>query len=373
MRYTFFLILSFWFVNVVGQSTEFYLFVGTYTKPRGSGEGIYVYKFNTTTGTASFISKIETENPSYVTISNNQQFVYAVNQNGNTKPNEASAFSFNKNTGNLTFINKQPVSGEGPCYITVDKTNKWIFTANYTAGSISAISVNKDGSLNKLEQLIQNSGSSIVKDRQNVPHAHTVVFAPKERMLVSTDLGTDRINIFSFSKKSTSLPLLIDSTSSIVSKPGNGPRHVAFSKKHLYVINELAGTIDIFKYKKNKNTLLQTISTDTSSNLDKGSADIHVTNDGKFLYATNRGKYNTIATYKINKNGSLEFLAIKSTEGKVPRNFVIDPTDNFVLIANQNSDNIVIFKRDKQTGLLTDTGNKIKVGMPVCLQMIPIN
>ena len=354
------------------QQNDCYLVVGTYSKPKGEGEGIYVYKFNDATGTATFVSKIETENPSYLTFSKNEKFVYAVNQNGSGKPNEASAFSFNKQSGQLTFINKQNVQGDGPCYITVDNNNKWLFTANYSSGSVSALPLQQDGSIGEIKQLITHKGSSIVEERQSEPHAHSCVFTHNEKYLMVTDLGTDKIHYYPFAANND-VPLIVDSTKYIQSTPGNGPRHMAFSKNKMYIINELSGTIDLFLQKKKSWFLHSTISTDSSKKLDKGSADIHLSRDGKFLYVTNRGSYNTIATYSINQNGSLKLIQVIPTNGKTPRNFIVTPSNKFVLVANQNSNNIVIYSRDITTGLLTPTGNEIKVGTPVSLQMILSN
>jgi 6-phosphogluconolactonase len=374
MRFKILSIFLFIAIASFGQSKEYYLLVGTYTKPKGNGEGIYIYRFNTTTGSATFVNKTTTENPSYLTFSNDEKFVYSVNQNGDNQPNEASAFLFDAKEGKLSFINKQNVNANGPCYITADKQNKWIFTANYFAGSISCLPINKDGSLAPLQQLIQHTGGSIVKGRQESAHAHTVVFTQDEKYLAATDLGTDKISFYAFNSNHSSTPLTIDSTKDIIAIPGSGPRHLAFSKnnKILYAINELSGNISVYQNNKESKTLIQTISTDTTNNKDKGSGDIHISNDGKFLYATNRGKYNNISIYSIQSSGKLSFIGLQPTLGKTPRNFIIDPTDNFLLVANQSSDNIFVFKRDKQTGLLNYTNIEIKVGTPVCLKMVVI-
>lgn len=359
-------------LSAIAQTKEYYLLVGSYTKPKGNGEGIYVYRFNATTGNASFVSKIASDNPSYLAISKNEQFVYAVNENIAQQISTAAAYTFNKKEGSLSFINKESVQGKNPCYITVDKQNKWLFTANYTSGNVSCLPINKDGSIAPLQQLIQHKGSSTVKSRQCEAHAHTVVFSPDEKFIAATDLGTDKISLYAFNSNHSTTPLTVDSLNDIISTPGNGPRHVAFNKKTktLYAINELSGTIDVFENKSGM-PLIQNISTDTTSNKDKGSGDIHLSKDGKFLYATNRGKYNTIAIYKVDANsGKLTYVGLQSTLGKTPRNFMIDPSDNFLLVAHQNSDNIFVFKRDKKTGLLQYTNIEIKVGSPVCLKMI---
>lgn len=359
------------FFSAVHAQQNFYLLVGTYTTPKGKGEGIYVYQFNSNNGTATYVGYVKTNNPSYLVISNNKQFIYAVNQNSSPLPSEVSSFSFNNKTGLLNFINKQNIETDGPCFITINNKKNWLFTANYSAGNISVLPILEDGSIGNLRQTIQHKGSSIVKNRQSEAHAHTCVLDEREEYLWVTDLGTDKIHFYPFNAQKNQ-PLNNDTTKFIQSTLGNGPRHLVINKNNLYVINELSGTIDYFKINKNKHTLIQTIGTDSTNNLDKGSADIHISKDGKFLYATNRGNYNSISTYSIHKNGTLTLKQVTSTYGKTPRNFIIDPTDNFLLVANQNSNNISIFKRDRNSGLLTYTNQEIKVNTPVCLQMTPL-
>src|SRR5262249_31076586 len=158
-------------------------------------------------------------------------------------------------------------------------------------------------------QLIKHSGKSIVQGRQDAAHVHSVVFPPAEDYLFVADLGTDEVTKYKFNSSSANTPLTTDNDSIIHSTAGNGPRHTIFSSnnKYAYIINELAGTIDVFEYNKGKTNLIQTISTDTSNRKDKGSADIHLSPDGKFLYATNRGNDNSISAYKVNNNGKLEW------------------------------------------------------------------
>ena len=141
----------------------------------------------------------------------------------------------------------------------------------------------------------------------------------------------------------------------------------------MYVINELAGTVDVFAYGNKNLQLIQTISTDSTNNADKGSGDIHLSPDGKFLYATNRGSYNTISTYAVNSaDGKLQMLQVQSTGGIMPRNFTITPSGNMLLVGHQKSDYITIFKRDINTGLLTLTTNTIPVTSAVCLKMMEV-
>ena len=356
----------------ISQGKQYCLLVGTYTDTKS--EGIYVYKFDVSTGEATYISKTKANNPSYLAISKDEKFVYAIEDRRNNTRSETAAYEFDKKTGNLTLINKQLTNGIGACYISVDSKNKWVFVANYASGDLSVLPIKSDGSIDSLRQFFHHKGHSINATRQKEPHVHTIAFSPDEKYLFTNDLGTDKINKYAFNA-SADKPLSIPEDSVTLSTSGNGPRHIAFApnKKYMYVINELSGTIDAFSYKNNHLELIQNVIVDSVNNgsTTRASADIHLSPDGKFLYATNRGNYNAIATYSVNKeDGKLTFLKIQPTGGIMPRNFTIDPTGNFLLVGHQKSDSISVFKRDKKTGLLTQTNNSIGVSSAVCLKII---
>lgn len=346
--------------------TDYYLLIGTYTK--GKSEGIYVYKLNGKTGDVTFVSKAAASNPSYLAVTPDEKFVYAVNEGGDDK-GSVSAFSFDKATGTLKYIDKQSSGGDHPCYVAVNKTGKWVAVANYTGGSFSTLPIMANGTLGN-PTTVQHTGSSINKERQEKPHVHSTVFSPDDKYLFVQDLGIDKITIYSFnpgSGKPDPAPVPFVATT-----PGTGPRHLVFSPnaKYAYLVEEMGGEVVAYKYNDGKLSHIQSISSlpDTFTGK-KWAADIHISPDGRFLYASNRTPSNTIATFTINaKNGQLTPISFTSTKGDVPRNFAIDPSGNFLLVANQETDNVVIFKRDKKTGLLTDTGKEIKVGNPVCLK-----
>jgi len=354
---------------VTGSAQSNYLLVGTYTT--GQAKGIYVYRFNSSTGDFDSVSMIKTPNPSFLTVSPDQKYVYAVHeiaQGGNG--GEVASFSFNKQTGQLSFINQQLSGGDHPCYVSVDKTGKWVATANYTSGSLAVLPITKTGALDPAVTIVQHLGSSVNEERQKGPHTHSAVFSPDNKFLFAADLGIDRLMFYRFDTKTGKL---LD-TNFVMTEPGAGPRHFAFhpNNKFLYLLQELTGTISAFSLKKSGLELIQDISAlppDYTGPV--GSADIHVSSDGRFLYASNRGESNTIGIFEVDqKTGMLTYVDHQSTLGKTPRNFNFDPSGNFLLVANQNSDEIVIFKRDKKTGLLTDTKKRIKVGNPVCLKWI---
>lgn len=343
------------------------LIIGTYTQP-GKSKGIYVYKFNTLTGNFSRKSVAEgVDNPSYLTLSANHKFVYAVNE---TAPGKVSAFSFDSKTGNLKYLNQVNSGGDNPCYISVDSKNRFAFVANYTGGSLSAIPILGNGSLCTDLQTIQHIGKGVDTARQVKAHVHMVYLSPKQNMLFATDLGTDSLNIYTVNY-SQQYPLGYADSHGIKVEPGMGPRHLTFhpNGKYLYLVQEMKATINTYLFDQGSFTLKQSIPMEKPDFLGKlGAADIHVSSDGKFLYATNRGDANDISIFSILPSGKLKLIGRTSTLGKTPRNFSLDPTGNFLLVANQNSEDIIIFKRNKHTGLLTPTGKKIEVGSPVCLK-----
>jgi 6-phosphogluconolactonase len=346
------------------------LLIGTYTT--GESKGIYVYRFYTETGRTAYLNEVDgVDNPSYLCIAKNNRFVYSVNEIGNDRKGSASAYSFEPKGGKIELINKQASSGTGPCYISVDKAQKHVFLANYQSGALSVLPVNKDGSLAPVVQTIQDSGHGVNKSRQEGPHVHTAVLSPDEKYLLYTDLGTDKLNIYRY-KAGQDKPLTPAEPSSIDVMAGHGPRHMAFSpnNKYLYLITEMGGVIYVYDYDGPKSKQLEAISMLADGYKGAtGAADIHVSPDGRFLYATNRGDANEVVVFAINPdNGRLTFVERKSSMGKGPRNFVIDPSGNFLLVANQVSNDVYVYRINKQTGKLTLTTSKITIGNPSCLK-----
>jgi 6-phosphogluconolactonase len=372
MKHKIFLSALYFLICIITSAQQHYLIAGTYTS--GKSEGIYVFKFNSSDGTAKKISHIKISNPSFVAVSPNEQFVYSVQEDAadKGKGGAITAFSFNKKTGILTYINQQPTGGDHPCYVSVDKTGRWVAAGNYTSGNLSVFPVQENGGLGAFSTIIQHQGSGPDNVRQKSPHVHCTIFSPDNRFLYVPDLGIDKVMIYAFNEVTGKLTAAKQPFAQ--SEPGAGPRHISFdpSNKYAYLIEELSGTVVTFKYINGKLKSRQRISSMPAGDSSfAGSADIHVSPDGKFLYASNRAAANNIAVFKINqKNGKLLLIAHQSTLGKTPRNFNFDPSGDFLLVANQDSDEIVIFKRDKITGLLTDTKNRIEAGKPVCLKWI---
>lgn len=355
---------------VSGQSAkpanEYYLLIGTYTT--GKSEGIYVYRFNSDDGSFQHVSTAKgIVNPSYLAVAGDR-YIYSVSESGGG--GVIAAFSFKD--GVLTKLNEQSSGGVGPCYVAVDAKRKWVAAGNYGSGSLAVLPVLPDGSLGAPVSTITHDGKSINPQRQEKAHVHATVFSPDNRFLFVPDLGMDKVMVYNFNESTGQLIPAIPPF--VLSTPGAGPRHMDFhpSGKYAYLIEEMGGTVSVLSYDgKGKFTVVQNISSHPAGF--KGfinSADIHVSPDGKFVYASNRGESNTIAIFSVNKQGRLKPVGYQPTLGIKPRNFNFDPTGNYLLVANQDSDNIVIFKVDKKTGLLTALPQQISVPNPVCVKWV---
>jgi 6-phosphogluconolactonase len=302
-------------------------------------------------------------NPSFLVISPDKKNIYSVSESSDEST--ANAFSFDEKNGKLTLLNSSVTNSGGPCYISA--TANHVFTANYDGGSISVFGRKADGSLTSILQLIQHTGKSINTERQNEPHVHQVLVSPDNKYIVANDLGTDKVTVYQYNQTATSPVLIPYDTLSV--KQGSGPRHSIFSKdgKRLYLLQEIDGTLSVLGMKDGKLRLIQETSVIKNDKAGIGAADIHLSPDEKYLYASNRGTANDISCFSIANDGQLTFKQQVLTGGNSPRNFAITPDGQYLFVANQQSDNIVIFKRDIHTGLLTDTGRRISAGAPVCL------
>lgn len=369
------LLFSLFFIfSINACSQKYFLFIGSYT---GSGsKGIYVYKFDAATGNIQFISNTENVvNPSYLTISNNGKFIYSCTETRTANVGSISSFLFDRKNGKLQFLNKQPSGGDNPVYVSTHKSGKWVVCGNYTGGSVSAFRISKDGSLLPPNQVIKHLGKSVDPERQDKSHVHSTVFSPDYNHLYVPDLGLDKVMIYKFSKN-LSQPLQTASQPFVSTTPRSGPRHFSFhpNGKFAYLAEEMGGCVAVYAFQNGRLDSIQRIPTHPATT--KGpfsAADIHVSPDGRFLYVTNRGSDNNIAIFSIDpKNGKLTSVGYESTLGEVPRNFIIEPSGRYLLVANQLTGNVVIFKRNKQTGLLEATGKQIKVPEVSCLQMMKI-
>jgi len=363
------------------QSHGKYLFyVGTYTQEGSKSKGIYAYRFDEATDQITSLGlAAETANPSFVAIHPNGQFLYAVNELQNYEgPNSGgvSAFSIDRATGKLTFLNEVPSRGADPCYIIVDKAGKHVLVANYTGGSIAVFPVLADGKLGASSDFVQHTGHGADPKRQEGPHAHSIDLSPDNRLAFVDDLGLDELKVYKYDSAKGSLTPNTPPFAKL--DAGAGPRHFVLhpSGKFAYVIAEMGSTVTAFSVNLNAGTLqrLQTVSTlPKDFKGENDDAEIQMHPSGKFLYASNRG-HDSIAVFAIDpQKGTLTQIEDVPTQGKIPRSFEIDPTGNYLFAENEKSDNIVVFRIDPKTGRLSATGKVLDVGSPVDLKFLKID
>ncbi len=363
--------------TALAVASDSFVYVGTYTS-KGS-EGIYLYRLEGGTGKMTSLGPVaKTPNPSFLAIHPSGRFLYAVSEISSfdgKRSGAVSAFARDPKTGALSILNTVSSGGTGPCHVSVDRTGRTALVANYGGGSVAALPIENDGSLQEASSFIQHSGSSVNPKRQDAPHAHSINLSPDNRFAVVADLGLDQVLVYRFDPAKGSLAANDPPFARV--RPGAGPRHFAFypGGKYAYVINEIASTVTAFTWDAAGGVLheTQTISTlpvDFSGN--NSTAEVQVHPSGKFLYGSNRG-HDSIAVFAIDAaKGTLTPVEHVSTQGRTPRNFGIDPKGAFLIAANQNSDSIVVFRIDAATGRLTPTGETFQVSMPVCVKFAAV-
>ena len=351
-------------------SQKEYVFFGSYNLNKKI-EGLYVYQIDTINGKLTKLTSVkDVLNPSYLTISPNGKYIYACTESKIPNAGSVSAYKFDSDKKSLTFINSQQSGGENPVYLNVHENGKWLVNANYTDGSVSVYPILENGAIDSIAQNIKFIEGSINSKRQEKSHIHSAVFSPKFDCLFLTDLGADKIRVYPF-YNSQKAPLNLEKSSLINTELGSGPRHFTFSPnaQFAYCIEEISGTICAFSYAENELKKIQRLETH-SKNLKEGfeSSDIHISPDGKFLYASNRGKENNIAIYTIAPNGFIELIGYQSTLGKHPRTFAIDQTGKFIIVTNVITQNVVVFRRNLETGLLKKVGKPVKIKNVSCVK-----
>ena len=359
-------------VHKTNKSNQLSFFVGTSTNL--PTEGIYAYTIDLGTGKCTFQSKTENIiNPSFLAISPNNQFLYALERVDGASENNVKAYKISENLS-LNLLNQQSTEGQGACYISTDNTGKNALIAHYGSGSIVNLPINADGSLGKVKDIIQHQGSSINEERQKGPHAHYIKQGIGE-LIYAADLGIDKVQLYNLKNGQ-----LMPNRPSYLSLPkGVGPRHLDYhpNGKFVYVMNEMGGSVSVFRYDEVLKTfeIQQTISSlPTAFAGFNKSADIHVHPSGNFLYASNRGDYDSIAVFKIDaRMGVLALIEIEQASIVWPRNFAISPDGNYLLCANLKDDSISVFEINQKTGALDFTGQEIAVPKPLCIQFLEIN
>ena len=322
------------------------LLIGTYTD-KGS-RGIYRTTFSEE-GFSEPELVVEMDNPSFLALSEDGKYLYAVSEGGTDDTSALSAYRYDASTDRFTLINRQPTRGASPCYVRL--FDGYAYTANYTGGSFSAFPIGADGELGEAveREFEPREGSS--------SHVHGLFESPDGESLYVTDLG--RSEIFQITSPSVEI-----SRTSL--QMGSGPRHMAFSRdgRQAYALNELKGTVCVFDIGQQGLLLKQEIASDSVGG--GGCADIHLSQDGRFLYASNRLKEDGISVFSVGEGGLLTKVGYTLT-GVHPRNFTLSADGRYVLVAVRDSNRVEVYRRDEQTGLLTPTDKTLTLSHPVCL------
>ena len=357
-----------------GKVNNLTMYVGTYTEG-GNSKGIYTYNFNQENGTFELLNTAIAANPSFVTLSPEGKRLYAVSEYNDGRQGVYS-FDLSENKAKLSnpvfrpTASKEalPRAGADPCHIVSD--GNYVITANYTGGDISVFSLDAEGRLQAEVQHIAFAGRTL----ERVAHIHCIIPTPDKKYILATDLGNDRVYRFRYNKKARkNTEVLTAQQVAYQVSDGQGPRHLTFSKdgRFAYLINELGGECVVLSYRKGKLKEVQRLMADEGGG--RGSADIHISPDGRFLYTSHRLKKDGIAIFAINpKKGTLTKIGYQLT-GVHPRNFAITPNGKYLLVACRDDNKIQVFQRNETTGELTETSQEIQVDKPTCILFAKAN
>jgi 6-phosphogluconolactonase len=376
MRFHYLVLSAALVVNAwTASNTRMLVFVGTYTG--GESKGIYSYELNMPDGSLRPLGlAAETANPSFLALHPKAKYLYAVGEIANYQGKSAGAvtgFTIDTESGKLTKINSESTRGGGPCHLVVDKSGRNVLVANYGGGSVAVLPLKENGALGEAISFIQHTGSSVSKQRQSEPHAHSFNLDAANRFAVAADLGLDKLLVYRFDAEKGKLTA--NDPPFTKTPVGGGPRHFAFHPdgKRAFVCNEMLSSVTAFSYDPEKGILKETQTISTLPQDWKGNnstAEIQVHPSGKFVYCSNRG-HDSIAVYAFDEKGALKWVENASTRGKTPRNFGINPTGHYLIAANQDSNTLAVFRVDFQTGALQPVGDPIAAPKPVCVKFLP--
>jgi 6-phosphogluconolactonase len=351
------------------SGSSMYAYVGSFTTAdrKARGDGIHVYRVDPATGGWTHVQHVANlVNPSYLALSHDQHVLYSVHGDSDF----ATAFALDPKTGEAKPLGRAATGGKNGVRQALDPSGKYLVVANYSSGSVAVLPIGPDGALKDQHQLVQLPGEpGPHKVEQQNSHPHDIVFDPSGRFVLVPDKGLDRVFVFRFDGATGKLTPTAQG--SVQSRPGAGPRHVAFHPKLpiVWVLNELNSTMATYRFDPESGSLkplqvITTLPTDFTGN--STAAEIAVSPDGRFVYGSNRG-HDSVAIYAANAEGLLSPVGWQSTQGGGPRFIGLDPSGHFLNAANEQGDNVVTFKVDAGSGKLTPTGQNIKNGSPVTI------
>ncbi len=339
------------------QKTREILYIGTYTE---QGEGIYVYEFDRTNMLFNELQIVPNKNsPSFLEFQPDGKTLYSANEGNGT----VSAYKIDQESGRITVMNSAPSQGSGPCHVSVDPRERYMYVSNYGSGSLTVYMLNRDGSIDAQADAIQHKGLDCQE-----PHMHSIVPSADGRLIYASDLGIDKILVYEVHETTGKLtPGAVPYTQVA---HGDGPRHFVIDKqaRFAYSVCELSSHVIVFQIVKASGALVpvERVNMLPAGFIEKNyAADIHLSLDGRFLYASNRG-HDSIVIYAVDPlTGKLTVIDYADTHGKHPRNFNIDDRGELVFVANRDSNNIVVFHRDQKNGNLKHSGKELSIPTPV--------
>ncbi|HVG26940.1 MAG TPA: lactonase family protein [Acidobacteriaceae bacterium] len=386
--------------SLFAQNKDFFLYSGTYTGfkfvrhnlPVGSGEshskGIYVSRFNAATGELSQPQlAAEIANPSFITISPDHKFLYAVSEDPTSvgppldHASYVSGYAIDGASGKLRLLNTKPTGGTSTCFISMDLRGKYIMMASFGSGSITVLNIHPDGSIGGMTAFMQHIGHGADPAIQSMPHPHSILPSPDNRHVIVSDLGQDKIFVYNFDEKTGALSPPSPPFATVA--PGSGPRHFTFGRsgKFGYQLGEMSGTVTVLSWDPAGSLKpVQVMPTLTPGLVtDNHSAEIEISADGRFLYESNR----RVASDGSRGPDSIGVFAIDPAKGTLtqvqeqtsiimPRSFAIDPTGAYLLAASELNNTIASYKIDPSTGKLSPTGKQTTFDTPVCLKFVPV-
>ena len=338
--------------------------VGTYTD--SEEEGIALFELNPQSDLKSIeVIGSGVKNPSFVISNKAQTLVFAVEETGGENGGKVKSFKFDRQTNSLELLDNKDTFGNHPCHLALDPKEEFLVVGNYSGGNFAAYKIN-DGMLEHV-QTLHHEGQSVVTGRQDKSHVHSVVFHPNGKQMLVGDLGTDKIFIYDFNP-TYAVPFNPASQPYLEVSAGSGPRHLAVhpNGNSVYLIHELTAELGVYSYEDGKMAKKQTVQLTGEGFVGNvGAAEVRISPDGKFVYASNRGDANDISVFGIGNDGNLTFVERIASGGETPRNFALTKDGEYLIVGNQGSGNIVVFDRDGKSGRLTKTNMEIPINKPV--------
>lgn len=351
------------------------LFVGTQTGP--SSKGIYAFQWDSAKGELKELGlAVESDNPTFIALAPDGKRLYAANEIDSyegAKSGAVSGFTIDRAAAKLTLINTVSATGAGTCHVSLDRTGRALLCANYSGGSAASFHIDEAGKLSQAVSEFHYEGHGPVADRQAAPHAHRATVTPDNRYVLINDLGLDCIHIYHFD--AATAKLTPSDPPQWTAKPGSGPRALRFhpNGKWAYCANELTSTVDVLAWDGKSGTLTSLQHEDLLPKNFRGNhaaSEIVIDSSGRYAYAAVRF-WDHIVAFSIDPaTGRLTPIGATSCGGEVPRHITLDPTEQWLLVANQSSDNIAVIKRDAETGKLAETGSSLPLVKPQCLVFV---